>query len=65
MNKDVQVFLQLQPRDLLEFFLLFTINVLNGQEPLPKQAAADFWVCPPSLSHEDNPLSSWQLGITG
>jgi hypothetical protein len=44
MNKDVQVFLQLQPQDLLEFLFLFTVNVLNGQEPLPKQAAADFWV---------------------
>ncbi|KAK3905109.1 armadillo-type protein, partial [Staphylotrichum tortipilum] len=29
---------------LLEFFFLFTIKVLDGNEPLPKGAAAEFWV---------------------
>ncbi|KAH6849712.1 armadillo-type protein [Chaetomium sp. MPI-CAGE-AT-0009] len=28
---------------LLEFFFLFTIKVLDGNEPLPKGAAAEFW----------------------
>ncbi|KAJ4304020.1 member of the karyopherin-beta [Collariella sp. IMI 366227] len=28
---------------LLEFFFLFTIKVLDGKEPLPKGAAAEFW----------------------
>lgn len=29
---------------LLEFFFLFTIKVLDGNEPLPKAAASEFWV---------------------
>lgn len=29
---------------LLEFFFLFSIKVLDGKEPLPKGAAAEFWV---------------------
>ncbi|KAL2017293.1 hypothetical protein VTK56DRAFT_2316 [Thermocarpiscus australiensis] len=28
---------------LLEFFFLFTIKVIDGKEPLPKGAAAEFW----------------------
>ncbi|KAL2156546.1 hypothetical protein VTH82DRAFT_1291 [Thermothelomyces myriococcoides] len=28
---------------LLEFFFLFTIKVLDGNEPLPKAAASEFW----------------------
>lgn len=29
---------------LLEFFFLFSLKVLDGSEPLPKGAAAEFWV---------------------
>ena len=32
---------------LLEFFFLFSIKVLDGNEPLPKGAAAEFWVSKP------------------
>jgi len=32
---------------LLEFFFLFSIKVLDGNEPLPKAAAAEFWVSLP------------------
>ncbi|KAI0181051.1 ARM repeat-containing protein [Hypoxylon sp. FL1284] len=32
-----------QPGDLLEFLFLFAIKLLDGQEPLPKAAAAEFW----------------------
>jgi hypothetical protein len=31
--------------ELIEFFFVFTLKVLVGKEPLPKAAAADFWVC--------------------
>jgi hypothetical protein len=44
MKKDPETILRLQPTSSVEFFFLFTLRVLNGQEPLPKQAAADFWV---------------------
>src|SRR3569833_910473 len=45
MTKNLHVLLQLQPPSSLEFFFYFTLRVLNGTEPLPKQAAAEFWVC--------------------
>ncbi|KAK4190430.1 putative importin [Podospora australis] len=43
MSKYPEVIFQIQPQQLLEFFFLFTLKVLNGKEPLPKIAAADFW----------------------
>ncbi|PKK43485.1 hypothetical protein CI102_12474 [Trichoderma harzianum] len=36
-------FIGLQPSDAIEFFFLFTLQVLDGKEPLPKAAAAEFW----------------------
>lgn len=33
-----------QPANMLEFLFMFAIKLLNGNEPLPKAAAADFWV---------------------
>lgn len=42
--------LGLQPVDAAEFLFMFAIRVLDGKEPLPKGAAAEFWVCSnPSL----------------
>ncbi|KAI0849349.1 ARM repeat-containing protein [Daldinia vernicosa] len=32
-----------QPANMLEFLFMFAIKLLNGNEPLPKAAAADFW----------------------
>ncbi|KAL7627124.1 member of the karyopherin-beta [Parahypoxylon ruwenzoriense] len=32
-----------QPTNMLEFIFLFAIKLLNGSEPLPKAAAAEFW----------------------
>jgi hypothetical protein len=32
------------PSEPIEFFFVFTLEVLVGKEPLPKAAAADFWV---------------------
>jgi len=44
MGRYPDVVFQLQPSQLLEFFFMFTLKVLDGKEPLPKGAAADFWV---------------------
>lgn len=44
MAKSPATVLGLQPMDAAEFLFIFTIRVLDGKEPLPKSAAADFWV---------------------
>jgi hypothetical protein len=43
MTKAPGVFLQLQPTSSLEYLFMFAIKMLNGNEPLPKAAAAEFW----------------------
>jgi hypothetical protein len=40
-----QVLLNHQPSSSLEFIFMFTLKALAGSDPLPKQAAAEFWVC--------------------
>ena len=42
--KDPGVLLQPQQRECLISFFTFTLGVLDGQEPLPKATAAEFWV---------------------
>ncbi|KAK3997272.1 putative importin [Cladorrhinum sp. PSN332] len=42
----------------LEFFFLYTIKVLQGKEPLPKTASADFWSNFISLKPEDPVLAT-------
>jgi len=44
MSRYPEVLFQVQPSQMLEFFFMFSLQVLNGKEPLPKAAAADFWV---------------------
>lgn len=44
LNKRPITLLRLQPSDAAEFFFLFTLQVLDGKEPLPKASAAEFWV---------------------
>lgn len=44
-SKEPTVLLQAQPLDMAEYFFLFTLQALDGNEPLPKAAAAEFWVC--------------------
>ncbi len=39
-----QVLLNHQPSSSLEFLFMFMLKALAGTEPLPKQAAAEFWV---------------------
>lgn len=53
MAKAPEVLFQLQPSSLIEFFFLFTLEVLNGSEPLPKAAAAEFWTEFLALRSED------------
>ncbi|KAH7140540.1 armadillo-type protein [Dactylonectria macrodidyma] len=43
MAKCPTILLQLEPQDAAEFFFLFTLQVLDGKEPLPKASAAEFW----------------------
>ncbi|KAK4155198.1 armadillo-type protein [Chaetomidium leptoderma] len=43
MSKYPDVLFQPHHAPLLEFFFLFTIKVLDGNEPLPKSTAAEFW----------------------
>ncbi|OAQ80425.1 armadillo-type fold protein [Purpureocillium lilacinum] len=43
LSKSPVTVLSLQPSDAAEFLFLFTLRVLDGKEPLPKGAAADFW----------------------
>ncbi|KAG8420419.1 member of the karyopherin-beta [Metarhizium acridum] len=43
LSKSPTTLLNLQPTSAAEYFFLFTIQVLDGSEPLPKAAAAEFW----------------------
>ena len=45
LEKSFGVLMRVEPSSQLEFFFMFTLKVLNGNEPLPKAAACDFWVC--------------------
>lgn len=38
-----------QSPESLEFIFNFALKLLRGREPLPKAAAAEFWVCPQPL----------------
>ena len=64
MSKHPAVLFELQPPQLLEFFFLFTLKVLNGKELLPKCAAADFWVSkllPPLVGQSKEKLTCYSL----
>ncbi|KAF4972621.1 hypothetical protein FZEAL_9564 [Fusarium zealandicum] len=37
------ILLRLEPQNAAEFFFFFTLQVLDGKEPLPKASAAEFW----------------------
>ena len=51
MQKNAAALLRLEPSSQLEYFFMFTLKVLDGNEPLPKAAAAEFWVS--SFWHND------------
>ncbi|KAI1094600.1 ARM repeat-containing protein [Rostrohypoxylon terebratum] len=42
-----------QPPNVLEFLFMFALKLLNGNEPLPKQTAAEFWSTFITLTTED------------
>lgn len=42
-----------QPPNMLEFLFMFALKPLNGNEPLPKAAAADFWTTFISIQTDD------------
>lgn len=44
MQKNAVALLRVEPSSQLEFFFIFSLKVLDGREPLPKGASADFWV---------------------
>lgn len=50
MTKAPAVFLRLQPTSSLEYLFMFANTMLTGNEPLPKAAAAEFWVSNTSCS---------------
>ncbi|KAB5558299.1 armadillo-type protein [Coniochaeta sp. 2T2.1] len=62
MAKAPGVLFQLQPSSSVESFFLFTLEVLNGNEPLPKAAAAEFWTEILALRSEDPAV---QASISG
>lgn len=44
MSRYPEALLQVQPTSDLESFFMFALKVLDGNEPLPKSSACDFWV---------------------
>lgn len=50
-SKCPNILLGLESQDAAEFFFMFSLQVLDGKEPLPKASAAEFWVGSHSL-HE-------------
>ncbi|KAI2630597.1 ARM repeat-containing protein [Hypoxylon sp. NC1633] len=42
-----------QPANMLEFLFMFAMKLLNGNEPLPKAAAAEFWTTFITLKTDD------------
>jgi hypothetical protein len=54
MNKAPTCLLELQPSDAAEFFFFFNLQVLDGKEPLPKAAAAEFWSVFVALQSDDH-----------
>ncbi|CCC13967.1 hypothetical protein SMACR_08088 [Sordaria macrospora] len=43
MTRYPEVVFHVQPPQMLEYFFMFSLRVLNGREPLPKTASAEFW----------------------
>ncbi|KIH92944.1 importin [Sporothrix brasiliensis 5110] len=58
MQKNAAALLQVEPSSQLEFFFMFTLKVLDGREPLPKGASADFWTTFLTLRLDDPSLKA-------
>ncbi|RFN45112.1 hypothetical protein FIE12Z_10637 [Fusarium flagelliforme] len=57
LNKRPVTLLRLEPSNAAEFFFLFTLEVLDGKEPLPKTSAAEFWSAFVSTKYESQELN--------
>lgn len=51
LRKHPSIIMRLQPQDAGEFVFVFTLQVLDGKEPLPKASSAEFWVFFKSIPH--------------
>ncbi|CAK7227343.1 member of the karyopherin-beta [Sporothrix curviconia] len=58
LGKSLAALLRVEPSSQLEFFFMFSLNVLNGNEPLPKAAACDFWTTFLVLKPDDPELTA-------
>ncbi|KAF5026395.1 hypothetical protein F66182_1523 [Fusarium sp. NRRL 66182] len=58
LNKRPVTLLRLEPSNAAEFFFLFTLQVLDGKEPLPKASAAEFWTTFVSIRYESEELNA-------
>lgn len=57
-RQDASVLLNLEPQQDAEFLYLTALLVLDGREPLPKAASAEFWVDMPfAIFWEDMSLT--------
>lgn len=62
LTKYPSVILHIQPADLADFFFLFALQALDGSEPLPKAAAAEFWATFVNVRSSDE---SFQHALSG
>ena len=44
MSKNPAILFRFAMPDIAEFFFLFALRMLEGNDPLPKSSAAEFWV---------------------
>ncbi|KAL7787016.1 armadillo-type protein [Trichoderma ceciliae] len=56
LSRSPSTFIRLEPSDAIEFFFLFTLQVVDGKEPLPKAAAAEFWTAFVSVRGDETEL---------
>ncbi|KAK8146352.1 hypothetical protein G3M48_003209 [Beauveria asiatica] len=62
LTKDPSVILHTQPAEMAEFFFFFALQALDGNEPLPKAAAAEFWATFVNVRSSDE---SFQNAMSG
>ncbi|KAM3539082.1 hypothetical protein ARSEF1564_008016 [Beauveria bassiana] len=62
LTKDPSVILHIQPAEMAEFFFFFALQALDGNEPLPKAAAAEFWATFVNVRSSDE---SFQNAMSG
>jgi hypothetical protein len=53
MGRRPDILFQLQPPSMIESFFMYSLRVLEGSDPLPKAAAAEFWTTFVTLKNKD------------